>query len=418
MPDWLCDNGPELPLTNEDVRRLYSEPTSPSILEFESPTLKPMDGGAVDGGQSSSSPSSIQFPHSYHSTLRQQPRQRQPLPSPELQSLWDDDDEFEEEVEEAEESFEDDDGDDEFDGEEEGEGEEDGDDRRQVDEERNRSVVSPILPIQHLHKPGSTTPPLIDDLQPSHSRSTSSMSRSRTPLKSEFESQLFESESDNDSEVTLHDVPIASTCKHPISLIRLCTYNYLEPRLVVCLDSMDEKLIREPLTVFADVCYNSCVRRDPLNGDRGILRQNSDLDRVSEEEVDEEEEESEEEDSEPELASPIRGPITQAKVWTHESPVLESRFGTISALELSPGFRISSEDTKRRPFSPEPSTPIPPQVAYLFLRSPPPAESQQDSIGCFPTRPQPPSEPELGRVKNLMRSISLSWRERIHSASS
>ncbi|KAH8103511.1 hypothetical protein BXZ70DRAFT_735146 [Cristinia sonorae] len=205
MPDWLYEPGPEIPLSQDDVRRLYRDQTDEDSL---------LSLGL----------SSIRAPS--HA---------------ELQSLWDDSD-----------SGSDDDGDDE-----------------RLDD--------------HDHD---------DD-----------------------ENAASSSDADTDStSATLHDahppspalkVPIAQPplVLHPHSAESLWLYSYsaADPELETCLRCIEEELLCNPFSVYADVCYLATVKSEPQHG--LLTRGSSELERVAEED----EEESDESEDEPEeLHSPVQ----------------------------------------------------------------------------------------------------------------
>ena len=213
MPEWLYEPGPEIPLTQEDIRRLYRNST------------------CTEGSLSSALGS-----------LR--------APSPaELQSLWDDS------------------------------GSESGSDDEPYDDDDDENVdVSDA-------DTASTSATLHDaNVQPS----SSSASKLQPPSPQSPPSQR----------------------RHSSDLLKLYTYSCADEELAACLDCIDELLLCNPFSTFADVCYIAAVKREPQNG---VSRGSSELERVTEEEEDGPEE-SEDSEDEPELQSPVQS--TPASKWT------------------------------------------------------------------------------------------------------
>lgn len=302
MPEWLYEPGPEIPLSQEDIRRLYRN----SICTDDSLSL---GLGSI----------------------------RAPSPA-ELQSLWDD-----------------------------SESDSGSDDEPYEDDEDENVYVSDA-------DTDSTSATLHDAQNPA--------------TTSALKQQLSSSPSP------------PSPRRHPSELLRLYTYSSADPELTTCLDGIDEALLCNPLSVYADVCYNTAVKREAQNG---VSRGSNELERVTEEDEDADSEESEDE---PELYSPIQAGA--APNWSSGVYVGNGPSEALSALALPPTYHATI-DIKPRCFSPEPAAT---EVAYLFLRTQYSVDPK-DSVAAFPTHTVSREPSGRQSVRNIIRGFGLGKRDRV-----
>ncbi|KAJ3474895.1 hypothetical protein NLI96_g12194 [Meripilus lineatus] len=418
VADWLCEPGPELPLTIDDVRQLYSgsESTpSPEELKKHSSLPPPSVPSSIHTSiPFSAPPSVISFP----------PHQSRPVSAAisAHESLWDD-----------------------------------------SDDDESVSVYSQPEHIAHIRLPQLARH--VDQ-------------RGDQRIEENDSSDDDEDDSGSDT-TTLHNVPTslspaaAATAfatgnphdhhdthnfRYPFDLLRTIAYGFVDTEFLKVLDSLDEGLLKSPATVFGDVLYTSTVRPDPLSGAHGISPHSSDLDRVSER-TEDPEEEAEEESSEeseddddsdtvelkfkfngselslpppPRTLPPLPPPLAHMQgrerscvtpTQSRWSPWMEKPrepVEVVTQISLPPALLASSETERMKMRSLEPedrsSSPPPSQFTYLFLKAPRP---QRDShpIGGFPTRLEPlePQTRRIGNVKHIiMRGLNLGWRDRVH----
>lgn len=172
---------------------------------------------------------------------------------------------------------------------------------------------SPLLPAPSLPLP----PPPPSQLQPIASTSTPSSTSHRTFFKSPLLS---------------HPTP---TYHHTLTTLSLSTYTlssspFSNPDFTQMLTGIDDVLLRTPYEVYHDMCYNAVVKKEVLNGSRGIRRKPSELEMVVEHDEEEsakspvreraqydtdEGEDGQEEDEEEELTEtlPLPLPIPETK---------------------------------------------------------------------------------------------------------
>lgn len=125
--------------------------------------------------------------------------------------------------------------------------------------------------------------------------------------------------------------------------------------MVACLEMIDEALLCNPFSVYADVCYVAAVKREPQNG---VSRGSPELERVTEEEEEEHEHEQEEaaeadpesdesdDDDEPELVSPVHAGT--APKWSSGVYLGNEPSEALTAISLPPVYH--AVDTKVRCF--------------------------------------------------------------------
>ncbi|THH27809.1 hypothetical protein EUX98_g6369 [Antrodiella citrinella] len=252
MPEWLYEPGPEIPLTQDDVRRLYRNSTCTTTEDSLS-----LGYGSI----------------------------RAPSPA-ELQSLWDD---SESDSGSDDEPFDD----------------EDDDENLCVSDADTDSTSAtlhdaPVDPADHAPSTSALKQPqLISPPSPPSPR------------------------------------------RHPDDLLRLYAYSSADPDLATCLHGIDEALLCNPFSVYADVCYNAAVKREPQNG--GVSRGSNELERVTEEdETEEAESEESEDEDEPVLHSPIQTGVV-ASNWTSGVYVGNAPSEALSALALPAPYHATMD---------------------------------------------------------------------------
>ncbi|TCD69419.1 hypothetical protein EIP91_007766 [Steccherinum ochraceum] len=324
MPEWLYEPGPEIPLSQEDVRRLYRDSTC-------------TDDSLSLGLRSLRAPSPA-----------------------ELQSLWDDSDS------------------------DSGSDDEDEDDEQYDDDDENVYVSDADT--------ASTSATLHE--------------AARSPIRSPSEP----SEPASKQQPPSPPSP-PSLRRHSSDTLRLYAYSSADPQMVACLDAIvDEALLCNPFSVYADVCYVAAVKREPQNG---VSRGSSELERVTEEEEEHEEvaeadpeSDSSDDDDEPELVSPVQAGT--APKWSSGVYLGNEPSEALTAISLPPVYH--AVDTKVRCFSPEPAAAA--EVAYLFLRTQYPVDPK-DSVAAFPTHVVTRESSGRSSVRDIIRGFGIGRRDRV-----